>query len=348
MITKLPITEAIALLSLPVFDVRSPGEFEQAHIPGAINLPLFNNEERSLVGTIYKQQGRQPAIKAGLGYFGTKMRGMVEEVEAELRKRNVGNQLIVHCWRGGMRSAGVAWLLDLYGFKVHTIVGGYKAYRRWALGSFEKKYNMALLGGGTGSGKTKALKRLQSNMPVLHLEDISGHQGSAFGGINQPAQCRQEMFENKLALELYKLGNQFFLVEDESRRIGNHNIPIGIWQQMRNAKLYFAELPFEKRLQNITEDYGKLPLEKLSEATLRISKRLGPNETKMVLQHLQQNNIEAAFAILLTYYDKQYAKSMLQREEPDTQIIKFAATDDVDIAEKLQQIIKQTNYERTR
>src|SRR4249920_1667669 len=131
----------------PVLDVRSPGEYKHAHIPGAYSLPLFNDEERKIVGTAYKQESREQAIKIGLDFFGSKMRKIIDEVSAIVQDKKFTKQaplypvsetyskppVIVHCWRGGMRSAGVAWVLDLYGFKVYTINGGYKYYRKWVL-----------------------------------------------------------------------------------------------------------------------------------------------------------------------------------------------------------------------
>ncbi|HNJ96285.1 MAG TPA: rhodanese-like domain-containing protein, partial [Ferruginibacter sp.] len=169
-IKKLTIEEFLALAKeFPVLDVRSPGEYNHAHIPGACSLPLFTDEERKVVGTTYKQQSREAAIKIGLDYFGVKMRRMVEEAESIATnhkpqtsnlKHGTSNTVLVHCWRGGMRSAGVAWLLDLYGFKVYTLVGGYKAYRKWALAQFEKEYSFQIIGGFTGSGKTDVLRSL--------------------------------------------------------------------------------------------------------------------------------------------------------------------------------------------
>jgi tRNA 2-selenouridine synthase len=148
------------MTGIPVIDVRSPAEFEQARIPGAYSLPLFSNEERAIVGTAYKQERREQAIKLGLDFFGVKMRRMVEEVEALLKEEN-NKHVVVHCWRGGMRSAGVAWLLDLYGFKVFTIIGGYKAYRRWVLEFIKKDFKINILGGYTGSGKTEVLHHIK-------------------------------------------------------------------------------------------------------------------------------------------------------------------------------------------
>ncbi|MGI8637078.1 MAG: tRNA 2-selenouridine(34) synthase MnmH [Segetibacter sp.] len=192
----------------PVIDVRSEGEFAHAHIPGAVSMPLFNNQERKIIGTAYKQQSKQQASKLGLAIFGKKMVEMVEFVERLLEcdpKYRSSKTLIVHCWRGGMRSGGVGWLLDLYGFKVYTIVGGYKAFRRWGMQQFEKDYRINILGGYTGGGKTFVLQQLnRQNMVTIDLEDLAKHKGSAFGSIGMPDQPSQEMFENLLAIELFK------------------------------------------------------------------------------------------------------------------------------------------------
>src|SRR5687767_4199360 len=136
-----------------VIDVRSPGEYKHAHIPGAYNLPLFTDEERAAVGTAYKQESREKAIKIGLDFFGPKMKKMVEEVESIVGSRE-SRSVLIYCWRGGMRSAAVAWLMDLYGFKVYTLTGGYKTFRNYTLASFSFPLSLSLLGGYTGSGKT--------------------------------------------------------------------------------------------------------------------------------------------------------------------------------------------------
>jgi len=184
----------------PVLDVRSPGEFLHAHIPGAQSLPLFSDEERKVVGTAYKQESRQRAIKIGLKYFGKKMVQMVEAVETILSAGSnspAAKTVLVHCWRGGMRSAGVAWLLDLYGFKVYTLAGGYKAYRNWVLEQFSKDYDINIIGGYTGSAKTYVLQELKKmRHSVVDLEALANHKGSAFGNIGMPRQPSQEMFEN--------------------------------------------------------------------------------------------------------------------------------------------------------
>lgn len=327
MITRITINELMHLLHLPVLDVRSPAEYAHAHIPGAFSLPLFTDEERKVVGTLYKQQGKQKAIKAGLDFFGPKMRALVEQADEILKHHFSGTEekkVIVHCWRGGMRSAGVAWLLDLYGYRVFTIVGGYKAYRRWALQQFEKPHRMNVLGGYTGSGKTAILHRLAKSHAVIDLEAIANHQGSAFGGIGRSGQPGQEMFENALALDLYKAGDNTLWIEDESQRVGNNIIPNALWKTMRSSPVYFIEMPFEERLQRIIADYGSHPEEKLINAIVRIQKRLGPNETKMSINYIVEGNIEQSFRILLSYYDKLYAKSLQNRDDASTHVHKIS------------------------
>jgi len=204
----------------PVLDVRSPGEYQRAHIPGAISFPLFTDEERKVVGTAYKQESREKAIKIGLDYFGVKMRRMVEDAEVVVSRKSIvdsreqsgestrlltndlrlttdrhsNRTLIVHCWRGGMRSSAVAWLLDLYGFKVYTLVGGYKRYRNWVIETYSGNHSFKIVGGYTGSGKTYVMKELKKQGEcVVDLEDLAKHKGSAFGNIGMPAQPSQEM-----------------------------------------------------------------------------------------------------------------------------------------------------------
>ena len=341
-IQKITIEEFLQLAKQhPVFDVRSPGEYIHAHIPGAISLPLFTDEERKIVGTAYKQESKQAAIKLGLDFFGVKMKNMVEEVEGvcnlELGKNGTpklpipnSQSLLVHCWRGGMRSAGVAWLLDLYGFKVYTLVGGYKVYRKWVLAQFEKEYSFNIIGGYTGSGKTLVLHELSKQHSTIDLEALAHHKGSAFGALGELPQPKQEMFENILAGKLSDVSNKatdekgasadndqqssVIYLEDESQRIGNLQIPMPLWYNIRKCPVYFLDIPFEERLNYLTEEYGKFEKEKLVNAIIRIQKRLGGLETKNAINHLLENNHKECFRILLTYYDKWYKKGLYNRE----------------------------------
>jgi len=353
----------------PVLDVRSPGEYAHAHMPGAISLPLFNDEERVKVGTTYKQQSRENAIKIGLDFFGPNMRGMVEKVEEIVSsgsRRNAGakvkrqeavsidqlekspniekidcplptaNCVLLHCWRGGMRSAAVAWLLDLYGFKVYTLIDGYKCYRNWVLDQFSKAYNFKIIGGYTGSGKTLLLHALaKENNRIIDLEGLANHKGSALGALGNPPQPTQEMFENMLAEKLavqtktitidsapncqMPAANCIWL-EDESQRIGNLQIPMPLWYCMRKAPVYFVDIPFEERLSYLTDEYGVHEKAGLVNAIMRIQKRLGGLETKNAINFLLENNFKESFRILLHYYDKWYAKGLYNRENAESLI----------------------------
>lgn len=344
-IEKIHIEEFLTLAQqYPLLDVRSPGEYNHAHIPNAISFPLFSDEERRAVGTAYKQKSREEAIKIGLDFFGVKMRKMVEEAASIVGSHksavNVNNEtpannyrlktneskiVLIHCWRGGMRSAGVAWLLDLYGFKVYTLIGGYKAFRQWALQQFDKKYTFKVLGGYTGSGKTIVLKTLsEKGQCVIDLEGLAGHKGSAFGNIGLPKQPSQEFFENKLALQLAVLCGSLstneaknpscIWAEDESQRIGDVNIPIQLWKHIRQHPVFFLDVPFEERLKHIVQEYGNLERERLVNAIIRIKKRLGGLETKEAINALVEDRTEDCFRILLSYYDRWYYKGLHNRE----------------------------------
>jgi len=331
-VQKISIDEFIAQVPHAiVIDVRSPGEFEHAHIPDAYNLPLFNNEERAIIGTTYKKQSREDAIKAGLPLFGNKMLGMIETVEAWIHEKQKNNliykpTIYIHCWRGGMRSAAVAWLLDLYGYKVIQLTGGYKAYRNWVLAQFNLPYRLKILGGYTGSGKTEILQELKNRKhKVIDLEGIAHHKGSAFGAIGQAIQPSQEMFENKLAHALFEQNfennNEAIWIEDESQRIGTVMIPTTLFHLIRNSTCYFLTIPFEERLSFIIEGYGKFDKESLMKATQRIEKRLGGLETKNTINYILEGQFKEAFAILLKYYDKWYEKNAKNQTLPKVELI---------------------------
>ena len=312
-----------------VIDVRSPSEYAHAHIPNAHSMPLFTDEERKVVGTTYKQASREKAIKFGLDYFGPKMRKMVEEIETLSKVSNsephTSKIILIHCWRGGMRSGAVSWLLDLYGFQIFTLEGGYKGYRNWILQQFEKPYNFKIIGGFTGSGKTPLLYGLRKNgQEIIDLEGLANHKGSALGGLGQNPQPSQEMFENLLGTELSKYDETTpIFLEDESQRIGNMQIPMAMWHNMRRGSVYFMDIPFEERLEYLTVEYGKHNKTDLVNAIMRIQKRLGGLETKNAINYLLENDFKESFRILLKYYDKWYEKGLYNRENPEKLIQKI-------------------------
>lgn len=314
---RIDIEQFLSLASThPVLDVRSPGEYKHAHIPGAHSFPLFTDEERKIVGTTYKQKSREEAIKIGLDFFGPTLKQRVLEAE---KLANGSKILLVHCWRGGMRSAAISWLLDLYGFKIYTLTGGYKAYRNWVLDQFNKNYSFRLIGGYTGSGKTELLNQVKKEGAcIVDLEALAGHKGSAFGNIGLPPQPGQEQFENKLAEALQHAVQKNHVapiwLEDESQRIGTVNIPNDLWSTMRKSPVYFLDIPFEKRLEHIVEEYGQLDRDAVIAAIERITKKLGHLQAQQAIDFLRENNTVASFSILLRYYDKLYAKSLQNRE----------------------------------
>ncbi len=341
----------------PVVDVRSPGEFSHAHIPGAFPLPLFTDDQRKIIGTAYKQESRQVAVKAGLNFFSERMKTIPDEVEDIIKSKfqnSKQNKVLVHCWRGGMRSRSVAWLLDLYGFKVYTLKGGYKAFRNWVLDQFEKEYTIHILGGYTGSGKTEVLNEMKrKGKAVIDLEALANHKGSAFGSLGQMPQPGQEMFENLLALELFRKTNEpgnsinsddipnnktqkEIWMEDESRHIGTAGIPKALWERMRQSPLCFLEIPFEERLTYILSKYGRFDKKELINSILRIQKRLGGLETKHAINYLLENNLRACFSILLQYYDKLYKNALFKRENIDALLNKLPLeTVDISNAQKV-------------
>ncbi|TAE29335.1 MAG: tRNA 2-selenouridine(34) synthase MnmH [Candidatus Kapaibacterium sp.] len=318
----------------PILDVRTPAEFAKAHIPSAVNLPLFSNEERARVGTAYKQESREAALLLGLECVGPKMRSFVEDAtrivqdwknmqEKQANLPNTSNDaaptVLVHCWRGGMRSASMAWLLRFAGFHAQSLQGGYKAFRRFAGEVFQRTYDVRILGGYTGSRKTQILRALQERgEQVLDLERIAKHKGSAFGALGEEAQPSTEEFENQIAMQLHSFNPaQRVWIEDESRLVGKCVVPEGVWEQMRCAKTVFVDIPFAERVQHLCAVYGEFPQDGLMTAFHDIEQRLGGAATRSALEALAANDVATAAALALRYYDKTYLRG-LERRAPET------------------------------
>ncbi len=290
--------------TLPLLDVRTPLEYEHGHIPGANNFPLFNNEERKTVGTMYKQQGKQAAVLKGLEFVGPKLKGLVQSAI----KLNKGDTFLIHCWRGGMRSSSVAWLLETYGFKTIILKGGYKSFRQFVLNSFSEHLNLLILGGRTGAAKTLLLYELQNQgQQIIDLEKLANHKGSSFGSLGEIKQPSQESFENELAIALINLNkDKTVWLEDESRMVGQKVIPDELWKQMRCAKVVYLDIPFDERVKYLVNEYGKFSKEELIESTNRISKRLGGQNAKLAIKAINEGDLTTACQINLSYYDKAY------------------------------------------
>jgi tRNA 2-selenouridine synthase len=291
--------------STPLLDVRSPGEFHQGHIPGAISFPLFSDEERALVGTCYKQKGQDAAVELGLELVGPKLGRFVKEAKVLAPGRN----LRVHCWRGGQRSASMAWLFRQAGFTVETLPGGYKTYRQSTLQLFESlPLKLVVLGGRTGSGKTKILQALSNKgEQVIDLEALAHHKGSAFGFIGETEQPTVEQFENDLAAVLKQLDPEKRVwIENESHSIGRVFIPIPFWKKMKVAPLVNIEIPDQHRIANLLDDYTNTNHEDLIVAFHKIQKKLAGLQLKNALSALETHDYATAAGIALQYYDKTY------------------------------------------
>ena len=319
-----------------MIDVRTPAEFQHGHIPGAINLPLFSNEERVKVGTTYKQEGREPAILLGFELTGNKWAGFIRQALEFAPAR----KLIVHCWRGGMRSGAMAWALDMFGFEVHVIQGGYKNYRKWILRQFERDYHLLIIGGMTGCGKTRMLHQLRTlEQQVIDLEDLAQHQGSTYGTLNRMIQPTQEQFENNLGEQLKLLhADKTLWVEDESISIGRLFVPKPFWNQMQQSLLFDLQVKPEQRIQYLLSEYGCLDKDFLVESTERIRKRLGPEQTKNAIAAIRENRMDEFIRLLLVYYDKTYGNWLAKRTAGLIHRVTAVSKDDRENAQQLLQI----------
>lgn len=299
--------------NVPLIDVRSPGEFNQAHIPGAISIPLFTNEERAAIGTVYKRRSREEAMALGYDFVEPKREHLFNQSKAASSSKGIA----IHCWRGGMRSRLFAEYLVQHGLQnVYLIEGGYKAYRRSLIASFERTHCLYSLGGYTGSGKTEILHEIKKlGQQVVDLEGYACHKGSAFGGIGETCQPTTEQFENRLFAEWRTFDpSQPIWIEDESRTIGSVVLPSSLFAAMRAQPVCFINIPRDERTKFLVNRYGSYPKEQLAAAFDRITKKLGGQNAQHALELLEKGDLEAATNIALYYYDKLYEKGVSRRD----------------------------------
>jgi tRNA 2-selenouridine synthase len=299
--------------NIPIVDVRSPGEFEKGQMPGAFNIPLFSNEERAQVGTMYKQKSQKEAIELGYKFVNPKLGSFISESTRVAHD----NTIAVHCWRGGMRSEAFAQHLHENGFeKVYVIERGYKAFRNYVLSFFENSFKLKILGGYTGSGKTDILPILaEKGEQVLDLEELAHHKGSAFGAIGERDQPTVEQFENNLFDEMRKLNREKTIwIEDESMSIGKVFIPRSLFIQMREQQVYFLDIPAKERADYLVQTYGLFNKENLKESIVKITKRIGYDNANMALEALEKNDLLCVAEITLKYYDKAYKSGLDTRD----------------------------------
>lgn len=298
----------------PVVDVRSPGEFAQGHIPGAVNLPLFNDRDRADVGYCYKHQGREAAVELGLERVGPRLGDLLRQGKAIAPQGRVR----LHCWRGGMRSASVAQLLALGGIRVVLLPGGYKAFRQWVRSTLAQPRCLQVVGGMTGTGKTQVLQALgQQGAQVLDLEALAHHRGSTYGGVSLPPQPTTEQFENLMAEVWHRADPQVPLwVEAESRQVGTCRIPQEVFGPMQQAPVWELRRSLADRVALLSMIYGQGDRLQLIAATQRIAKHLGGLCTQQVIRHIEAGEVAPAMELVLGYYDKAYRYDLDRRSAP--------------------------------
>lgn len=297
---------------IPLVDARSPSEFLQGHVPGSVNVPLFDDEERCTVGTLYKQKNRESALLAGYGFIGPRMETLGRELLALAGKKK---ELAFICARGGMRSESLAWLAATLDIRCHVLFGGYKAFRRFVLHYLEQPFRLCALGGKTGSGKTEVLRALPLyGGQAVDLEWLARHRGSAFGAFADQPQPRTEHFENRLALSLYRCAPDAPIwVEDECENLGTVNVPRTFFHTLRASPLVLLHVSHEARLARVLQEYGAMPKETIALCLGRIQKRLGGLVYKQALAYLEDGNLAEVAEILLSYYDRAYTKQIQNR-----------------------------------
>lgn len=329
-----------------IIDVRSPAEFADDHIPGAINLPVLSDTERAQVGTIYKQESPFHANRIGGAIVARNIAGHLETALADMPR---GWRLLVYCWRGGMRSNAMATILSSVGWPVGRVKGGYKTWRREVVEGLDgdtAPLPIVLIDGPTGSGKTAILQALQAQGgQVIDLEGLARHRGSAFGGFDDLPQPAQRLFETSIwdQLRRFDLSRPIF-VEAESARVGVRRVPRRLWHEMLAAKRVEIHAPASIRSEFLVTAYGDAVNDRASLA--RALTLLNPFHTRATLAEWQAladagEHRKLAEVLMLEHYDPLYARSRKRREDKPVQIIELPALSPADLAAAAKAILTQ-------
>jgi tRNA 2-selenouridine synthase len=325
MLKTITVADALKQKDAIFVDTRTPKEFDEAHIPGAINSPILNDEERVIIGILYKQKGPDEAITKGKELFLPKVETYVKSFSKYKNKT-----IIVYCWRGGMRSKFITELLDQRGFNVMQMIGGHKEYRayiRERLDNYKLKPKLIVLHGLTGTGKTEIIQKI--DVPKIDLEDIAQHRSSIFGAIGLTPRT-QKMFESVLLSELDKLQDKkYVLIEGESRKIGDCMMPEFLHSAMNKGMHIRIDCPLSARVKRIVDEYFDTD-EKVAvgrEIIKKLRMALSNAAVDELLELLDnQNYAKVTEIILLRYYDPKYSYSLDQIKYDKT--IKFEFVND--------------------
>ena len=296
-----------------IIDVRSPTEFAEDHVPGAVNLPVLDDAQRAEVGMIYVRRSRFEARKIGAAIVA---RNIAVHLEGALSDKTPAFAPLIYCWRGGQRSAAMAAILDQVGWRPTLLVGGYRTYRRAVngrLATMSARMSVVLLGGHTGTAKTAMLTEVRARGgQVLDLEDLANHRGSLLGRIANAEQPSQKMFESRLAVELGHFDpSRPVLIEAESSKIGQINVPEGLWKAMSGAPMIEVQAPVVERARYLVDAYRDLTENpfRLADALNRLPGRHG-RETLSRWRDLagRGDYRELALCLMRSHYDPAYSR----------------------------------------
>ena len=327
-----------------IIDVRSPAEFADDHLPGAINLPVLSNTERAMVGTIYKQESPFRAKRIGAAIVA---RNIAAHLDTALAGKPKSWRPLIYCWRGGMRSNAMATILSSVGWPVGLVDGGYKTWRREVVEGLERSADalpILLIDGQTGSGKTALLGALATaGGQVIDLEGLAHHRGSAFGGFADMPQPAQRLFESRLwqTLRQHDLGKAIF-VEAESALVGKRRLPRRLWQAMLAAPRIELRVPVAVRAAFLVSAYGDAvaDLTQVARALDKL-KALQPKERLSAWRDLAETGAHAAFAeeLIRHHYDPLYARSRKRREDEPVRVLDLPDLDAATLAAAAREIL---------
>lgn len=310
---QITIKEALELPNVVFIDVRSPGEYRRGSIPGSINVPLFYDEEREIIGLVYRKDEQQARLK-GLSLAAPKLPGIIEKIKAlSLEKIPV-----LYCWRGGMRSQSIQNVLEMLDIPAYRLEGGYKAYRRFILNqllSYELNKPLFVLNGLTGTGKTEVLHILEGmGCPCIDLEGLACHRGSLFGHLGFKEVRYQKDFDALLWNRLEELKDaDYLIVEGEGKRIGSVYQPDFLFKAIQGGQHILLVAPLENRVERLLKEYtptGDSEKKKVEESLLSLQKYLGKKTLDQLLSLLREENYrELVRQLCLLYYDRLYGDS---------------------------------------
>ena len=300
-------------------DVRSPVEYEEAHIPDAVNIPVFDNAERELIGTLYKKEGKREAIREALKIIGPKIYDIYLEFEKNCEK---DHKIVVYCARGGMRSSTITALLKEFSLPLVKLEGGYKGYRQYlneTLPVLIKNFQFITLYGKTGSGKTNLLEKLEElGYDILDLEACANNRGSLLGGIGLGARHSQKYFESLVFESLAKAKGSIILTEGESRRIGNIVMPDFLYNGLINSRKIYVEAGLEKRIETIKKEYIKENYDsgEIVEAVEKLRKYINSKQIDEYVDFINNDKFDFVISDLIEkYYDKVYSNKNKEYEK---------------------------------